>query len=141
MADLNSVTLSGRITREAESPHPNILKLSLGNTRSKKKDGQWEDHSNFFDITVIGSDKQIAMFEGIFGKGTPFVGTNGELEFRKFTDKDGNNRSAVSVVYRANDVKLPDKGSDTKPATKSDIPVTPEETFGSKTADDNDIPF
>ena len=140
MADLNSVTLSGRLTREVESPHPNILKLSLGNTRSKKKDGQWEDHSNYFDVTVIGSDKQIAMFEGIFDKGVPFVGTNGELEFRQFTDKEGNKRSAVSVVYRANDVKLPDKGAGEKPATKSDLPVSPADAFPEK-AEDPSIPF
>ncbi|MDA2954136.1 MAG: single-stranded DNA-binding protein, partial [Actinomycetota bacterium] len=58
-ADLNRVTLVGRLTRDPEVRHlasgdPVCSMRIAVNSRGRGDDGQWTDKPNFFDVTVFG---------------------------------------------------------------------------------------
>jgi len=98
--NINRVVLTGNLTRD-----PDLRNLPSGtavcslrlavNTRRKDQSGQWVDKPNYFDITVWGQQgENCAQY---LSKGRP-VAVDGRLEWREFTDKDGNNRQAVEIV-------------------------------------------
>lgn len=99
--DLNSVTLSGNLTRDPELRETGsgkaVASLRIGNKR-------FNDRSNFID--VIAWEKTAELIAQIYSKGDPIVFT-GELQVREYQDKEGNNRQSFEVVVR--DVKLPPK--------------------------------
>ena len=129
--DLNTVAVGGRLTRDAERVSKGLLKLSIGNTRNTKKGDEYVDHSNFFDVAVIGSEKHLDWFERDLVKGTP-VTIAGELEFRQW-EKDGQKRSAVGIKTFARQVHF---SAGPKVGKAEASPATPSEAFA-----DSDIPF
>ena len=58
MTDLNNVSLTGRLTREAELKYTNgglaICSFSLAVNRRVKKGDNWEEEASFFDVTLFG---------------------------------------------------------------------------------------
>jgi len=58
MADLNRVTLIGRLTRDSElkslASGQSVCKFSIAVNRLRKNGDQWEDEPNFFDVTLWG---------------------------------------------------------------------------------------
>ncbi|UPA12551.1 single-stranded DNA-binding protein [Borrelia venezuelensis] len=58
MADINSLTLSGRLTRDSEiaytSSNIGILKFSLANNIKVKQNGEWRGNAQFFDCILFG---------------------------------------------------------------------------------------
>ena len=98
--NINRVVLTGNLTRDPElrsTPSGTAvcsLRLAV-NTSRKDASGQWVDKPNYFDITVWGRQgENVAQY---LSKGRP-VAVDGRLEWREFTDKDGNNRQAVEIV-------------------------------------------
>ena len=98
MADLNHVTLIGRLTRDAELKYTSggqaVCKFSIAVNRRKKNGDQWEDEANFFDIVVWGRQGESLHQYLIKGK---MICVDGELRQDRW-QQDGQNRSKVEIV-------------------------------------------
>lgn len=92
MADLNHVTIIGRLTRDAEAPTGNgPARISIAVNRRVKHGDQWTEEASFFEVTYwhktilpyLTKGKQIAV--------------EGELVQDRWTDAEGAKRSAVKI--------------------------------------------
>lgn len=123
--DLNSVTVTGRATKDTEQKTTqngtNIATISLACNGMK-------DEVSYFDVVCFGKTAEIAAQYAIKGKQ---LGIAGRLQQRKWQDKDGNNRYSVEII--ANQVKLLGSASDRQDVVLEDIDDTP--------VDLTDIPF
>lgn len=101
MRDTNSVTLVGRLTRDAETSYTqggtSILKFSIAVNRGKKVGDGWEDEVSFFDITFFG--KSGDAISNYMQKGKQ-VAVSGELVQDRWTNQEGEKRSKVYVMAR-----------------------------------------
>ncbi|MDQ3934486.1 MAG: single-stranded DNA-binding protein [Actinomycetota bacterium] len=98
--NINRVVMTGNLTRDPELRSTNsgtsVCGLRIAcNTRRKDASGNWVDKPNYFDVTVWGAQGENC--SQYLSKGRP-VAIDGRLEWREFTDKDGNNRQAVEIV-------------------------------------------
>ena len=105
MADINRVTMIGRLTKDAEVTYTPggmaIASLSLAINRSAKgQDGQWYDEANYFDVKVFG--KQADNLKPYLTKGKQ-IGVDGYLKQERW-EKDGQKKSRV--IINANDIQL-----------------------------------
>lgn len=105
MADINTATLIGRLTRDEELKYtPSgaaVGNISIAINRRVKKGQEWVDESNFFDVVFFG--KQAENLKQYLTKGKQ-VGVTGFLKQERWTDQNGQNRSAVKIY--ANDIQL-----------------------------------
>ncbi len=153
-ADLNRVTLVGRLTRDPELRHTQggdpICSIRLAvSSRSRDESGNWGDKSNYFDITVFGRQAETA--STYLSKGRR-IGVDGRLSWREWQAQDGTKRQNVEVI--AGDVFFLDSrgegggdpgsggGWSEAPAGGSggDLPVDRSDMQPAPSADD-DIPF
>ena len=102
--NINRVVLTGNLTRDPElrstGSGTSVCSLRIAsNTRRKNNaTGEWEDKPNFFDVTVWGAQgENCARF---LSKGRP-IALDGRLEWREFTDQQGNKRQAIEIVADA----------------------------------------
>lgn len=104
MADLNSVNIIGRLTRDAELKYTPggmaIANFSIAVNRRRKNGDQWVDEVSFFDVNVFGKTAESLKQYLLKGKQ---VGICGELRQDRW-EKDGQNHSRVYIV--ANDLQL-----------------------------------
>lgn len=107
-ADLNRVTLVGRLTRDPEmrnlpSGDP-VMAIRLAvSSRQRESDGQWGDRSNYFDVTLFG--RRGESLSAYLSKGSR-IGVDGRLSWREWQTQDGSKRQSVEII--ANDVFLLD---------------------------------
>ncbi|NCN05935.1 MAG: single-stranded DNA-binding protein [Spirochaetales bacterium] len=96
-ADINSVVLIGRLTRDAEIRYSQggtgILKFSLAQTHRRKTGDTWTDESHFFDVVMMG--KSAESVHRYLSKGKQ-VAVQGELRQNRW-EQDGQPRSKVEV--------------------------------------------
>lgn len=112
---INRVVLVGRPTRDPEfkstaSGRP-LLSFRLAfTTRGKNQQtGQWEDQSNFIDVTLWGPKAEA--LRDILKKGS-LIGVDGKLRWREWESPSGEKRSAIDI--QADDVSfVGPKSSDT----------------------------
>ena len=143
-ADLNRVTLVGRLTRPPElrqtAGGTSVCSMRLAVTTRTNRGGEWEDQSNYFDVTVFGRQAETA--EQYLGKGRR-IGVDGRLSWREWEAKDGAKRQSVEVV--ANDIFFLDSrqdDGDAQPARPTnDLPTDARGGGGGGGGDDDDIPF
>jgi single-strand DNA-binding protein len=155
-ADLNRVTLVGRLTRDPELRHTQggdpVCSIRLAvSSRSRDESGNWGDRSNYFDVTVFGRQAETA--STYLAKGRR-IGVDGRLSWREWQAQDGSKRQNVEVI--ANDIFFLDSrgeggeggggqggaGWSPAPATGGDLPVDRTDMQPAKpAADDDDIPF
>ena len=158
-ADLNRVTLVGRLTKDPELRHAGggdlaICSIRLAVTsRGRADGGNWEDKSNYFDVTVFGRQAETA--QQYLTKGRR-IGVDGRLSWREWQAQDGSKRQSVEVI--ANDIFFLDSRGDGEgggggwrergeggggwsPPASSDLPVDRTDMAPAKPADDDDIPF
>lgn len=107
-ADLNRVTLVGRLTRDPEMRHlpggDPVMSMRLAvSSRQRAEDGTWGDRSNYFDVTLFG--RRAEGISAYLAKGTR-IGIDGRLSWREWQAQDGSKRQSVEIV--ANDVFLLD---------------------------------
>jgi single-strand DNA-binding protein len=155
--NINRVVLTGNLTRDPElrtlSSSGNSvcsLRIACNGRRKNQETQQWEDQPNYFDVTVWGAQgENCAKF---LTKGRP-VAIDGRLQWREWTDKDGNKRQSVDIV--AESVQFlggrDDAGggngngfSSGARAQESDVPIDTgdfERTPVGAGASDDDIPF
>lgn len=104
MADINNVSLVGRLTRDVEVKYTNgglaIGKFGLANNYSKKTGDKWTDEANFFDVVLFG--KQAESLKQYLIKGKQ-VAIEGELRQDRW-EQDGQSRS--KVIINASNVQL-----------------------------------
>lgn len=104
--DINTVTLSGRLTRDMEvratpSGTPiGTIGLAYNGSRKNHQTGAYEDVANFIDCTIIGS--RANALQRFLTKGTPVV-VSGELRYSSW-ERDGQKRSKHEIVV--NEVKF-----------------------------------
>jgi single-strand DNA-binding protein len=149
--NINRVVLTGNLTRDPElrnTPSGTAvcsLRLAV-NTSRKDASGQWVDKPNYFDITVWGRQgENVAQY---LSKGRP-VAVDGRLEWREFTDKEGNNRQAVEIVADSvqflggRDDAGGGGGNGNRFTPQSDVPADTGDfqPAGAGAGSDDDIPF
>jgi len=103
-SDLNSVTLVGRLTRDAELSYlPSgtaVAKISLAVNRNRKEGEQWISEANYFDVSLFGRSAE--NLKAYLTKGKQ-IAVQGSLRQDRW-EKDGQKFSRVNIV--ANDVQL-----------------------------------
>jgi single-strand DNA-binding protein len=104
MADVNHVTLIGRLTRDAELKYTTtgfpISNFSLALNRRRKNGDQWIDEANFFDVSLFGKSAEGLKAYLLKGKQ---VAVEGELRQDRW-EQDGQPRS--KVIISATNVQL-----------------------------------
>lgn len=107
----NKIILIGRLTRDPElrstSTGKNVTKFGLAvNKRFKPRDSDGPD-ADFFDVSAWGQSADYV--NQYAGKGRLVV-VEGRIESRKYTDRDGNEKTAWEVT--ADNVTLLDRPRD-----------------------------
>ena len=98
--DLNSVTISGNLTRDPElrqvgANGTTVCDLRVAVNAREKQGGEWIDRPNYFDVAVWGKQGENAA--NFLEKGRP-VAVTGELRWREWTAEDDTKRQAVSIT-------------------------------------------
>ncbi|MFW5712654.1 MAG: single-stranded DNA-binding protein [Spirochaetota bacterium] len=95
--DINSVTLVGRLTRDAELKYTGggtaVCKMSIAVNRSRKSGDQWQEEAHFFDIVVWG--RQGEAIHQYLTKGKQ-IAVQGELRQNRW-EQNGQQRSKVEI--------------------------------------------
>lgn len=131
MANLNSVTLTGNLTRDIE------LKTTANGTQVANAtiavNGFKEGDTSFIDLVLFGKAAETAA--KYTGKGQQ-IGVSGRLQQRSYEAKDGTKRSVIEVVV--DNLQLPPKGAATPQANSDDVVL---EDVDDKPIDLIEIPF
>lgn len=104
MSDVNTVTVSGRLTRDPELRHTNsgtaVCNIGIASSRSRKQDdGSYAEETSFFDGVVWSGFGELVARK--LQKGD-LVTVSGRLQQRSWEGDDGTKRSKVEIVV--NDV-------------------------------------
>ncbi len=153
--DINTVTVSGNLTREPELRNlPNggqsVCSLRIAhNDRYKDASGNWADRASYFDVSVWGGLGE--WMASNLTKGQKVV-VSGRLKWREWGE-EGNKRQAVdisadSVVPVVRDGSRGQGGGQSNGFTpRSDVPANTDDFqtvpsgAGSRQVADDDIPF
>ena len=99
MRGLNSVTISGNLTRDSElratKSGGGVLSFSVAVNDRVKQGNDWVDSPSFIDCTIFGSRAE--SLGQYLTKGT-FVALTGKLRQSSWMGKDGQRRSKVEVI-------------------------------------------
>lgn len=133
---MNFVVLTGRLTADAEIKYTQnnipVTSFSLAVERRFQKDG--ERVTDF--INCVAWRNTAEFISKYFKKGDPIT-IQGEIQTRKYTDKDGNKRTAVEVII--NDARfVPAKSNNTNDNTPPAFSNNAEFT---DLSGDDDLPF
>ena len=99
-ADLNRVTVVGRLTRDPELRHTNAgdavcaLRVAVA-SRGKDEEGNWTDRPNFLDVRVFGRQGEAAAEHLAKGRR---VAVDGRLSWREWSTPDGARREALEIL-------------------------------------------
>jgi single-strand DNA-binding protein len=100
--NINRVVLTGNLTRDPElrslQSGMSVCSLRIASNSRRKEGGEWVDKPNYFSVTVWGAQGENC--ERFLSKGRP-VCIDGRLEWREWTDKDGNKRESIEIVADA----------------------------------------
>ncbi|MEM9409783.1 MAG: single-stranded DNA-binding protein [Planctomycetota bacterium] len=98
MASFNRVILVGNLTRDIELRYTPagtaVTDLGLAVNERVKKNDQWVDEVNFFDVTLWGRTAEIA--SEYLSKGSPVL-VEGRLKYDSW-EQDGQKRSKVKII-------------------------------------------
>ncbi|EEF84146.1 single-stranded DNA-binding protein [Borreliella spielmanii] len=99
MADINSLVLSGRLTRDSELSYTEsgmaVLRFSLANNRRMKKNDEWIDYPQYFDCVIFS--KRAESLNEYLKKGKQVV-VSGSLKYESWQDRNtGDKRSKVNI--------------------------------------------
>jgi len=104
-ADLNHVTLIGRLTRDAELKYTSagfaISNFSIAVNRRRKNGDQWMEEASFFEINLYGKSAESLKQYLVKGKQ---VAVDGELRQDRW-EQDGQPRSKVVIAADDKTVK------------------------------------
>lgn len=101
-ADLNTVGLVGRLTRDPELRYTAageaVCALRLAVSSRTRTDDAWEDRPNYFDVSVWGRNGEAAAEHLTKGRR---IGVSGRLTWREWRTDDGSRREAIEIVAAA----------------------------------------
>ena len=149
MADINHVTLVGRLTRDAELKYTNsgqaVSNISLAVNQRRRRDDQWVDEAHFFDCVVWGRTAEVLNTYLVKGKQ---VGIEGQLRQNRW-EQEGRTRSRVEISV--NNIQLlggrndqaPREEPGAAPVARPSAAAPARGSGGIPSADefDDDIPF
>ena len=138
----NLVVLTGRLTADPELKYtPNnipVTSFSIAVSRPYKS-GE-ESQADF--INIVAWRQRAEFITKYFSKGS-MIGIEGSIQTRKFTDKEGKNRTAFEVV--ANNVQFVEAKRDGGTSAAGDAPVSfsnaSSNEFTELGGSDEDLPF
>lgn len=124
MTDINSVCLTGRLTRDSELKYTAsgtaVCSFSLAVNSSKKVGDKWEDVPNYFDVALwgkLGETLSTKLLKGVS------ITLQGELRQESW-EKDGQKRSAVKI--NANNLRINNFHADKKAENKTEQEEQPD---------------
>lgn len=89
----NMIVVSGNIVRDVElNESQTLIRFCIANSESVKKDGKWEEYTNYFDIKGFGGTVKLAPY---LVKGTKVIVT-GSLHQDRW-EKDGQKNSRIVI--------------------------------------------
>lgn len=139
---LNHITIMGRFTRDPELRHTQSGTAVTSFTLAVDRDFKSHSGERETDFVNCTAWKSVAEFTArYFSRGRMAI-VEGRLQSRKYTDKDGNNRTAYEVV--ASSVYFGDSKKESDPLDKladDAAPVAPAGEFAELTEDDGKLPF
>lgn len=116
-SDINSVTLVGRLTRDAELSYLQsgtaVAAMSVAVNRSRKDGEQWVSEVNYFDISYFG--KPAETLKQYLTKGKQ-IAVQGSLKQDRW-EKDGQKFSKIRIM--ANSIELLGGRSDGNPGQQA----------------------
>jgi single-strand DNA-binding protein len=132
MSDINTITLIGRMTRDAElkttQSGKSVATFSIAVGKTFMQAGEKKEQASFFNCTAWGTiGEAIAQY----CKKGHRIGITGELQQRTWEDQSGARRSAVDVVVENFQFLQPREGA----------PAPAPENTGDNPFSDEDIPF
>jgi single-strand DNA-binding protein len=153
--NINRVVLTGNLTRDPEvrslPSGMSVCSLRIASNTRRKEGDSWVDKPNYFDVTVWGKQgENVAQY---CSKGRA-IAIDGRLEWREWTDQQGNKRQAVDIV--ADNVQFLggrddnggggngySDGGGSRFAPQSDVPADTGDfaPAGVSNTQDDDIPF
>lgn len=140
---LNQIVIMGRLTRDPELRHTNsgvsVASFSIAVDRDFKAEGG-ERETDFVDIVAWRNTAEFV--SKYFTKGRMVV-ASGRLQMRKWTDKEGNNRTSYEVVadnVYFGDSKREESNVTNYPATHS-APVPDQAQSFENLDDSEELPF
>jgi single-strand DNA-binding protein len=71
------------------------LRIAVNGRRKDNESGQWVDKPNYFNVKVWGTQGENAA--KYLSRGRP-VAVDGRLDWREWTDKEGNKRQSVDII-------------------------------------------
>lgn len=107
MRNINSVTLTGNLTKDPELRHTpsgvavTTLRIAVNESFKDSTTGEWRERGNFFDVVVWGGQAEACA--EYLAKGRP-IALQGRLQWREWETQDGGKRQTVEVV--ANQVQF-----------------------------------
>jgi single-strand DNA-binding protein len=98
--NINRVIITGNLTRDPELRSTSTssvcsMRIACNGRRKNPSSGEWEDQPNYFDVTVWGAQGENCV--KFLSKGRP-VAVDGRLQWREWTDKEGNKRQSVDII-------------------------------------------
>jgi single-strand DNA-binding protein len=141
MASLNKVMLIGNLGKDPEvrftASGQAVAGFSLATSEKfKGKNGEWEERTEWHNITLWG---KLAEISGEYLSKGKTIYVEGRLQTRKWQDKSGNDRYTTEIVGDKMQMLSPKgekSGGDNSPAPKSSSSNYEEPPF-----QDDDIPF
>lgn len=139
MASLNKVMLIGSLGKDPEVRYTQsgtaVASFSMATSERFKKDGDWQDKTEWHNITLWGNLAEIA--GKYLTKGKP-VYIEGRLQTRKWQDRDGNDRYTTEIVgEKMQMLGAKGEGKSSGGGSGGASPQYEEPAFD----DDSDIPF
>ena len=138
----NLVVLTGRLTADPElKTTPNGIPVTTFSIAVNRNYRAGEEQQTDF-INIVAWRQRAEFITKYFKKGS-MIGIEGSIQTRRYTDKNGNNRTAFEVV--ANNVQFVESKRDGAPAASgepasfSNADVNDFADLGS--ASDDDLPF
>lgn len=108
--DLNSVIVIGNVVRDCGADQNSfsytqqgtaIARISIAVNRTRTQNGQKNEETSFFDVTIFG--KPAEALKPYLTKGKK-IAVRGSLKQDRWKDQQGNNRSRVGII--ADDIQL-----------------------------------
>ena len=153
-SNINRVIITGNLTRDPEvraagSASVTSLRIACNTRRKNAQTGDWEEQPNYFDVSVFGN--QAESCTQYLSKGRP-VGIDGRLDWREWTDKEGQKRQSVDIMADTvqflggrDDAGTGNGYSSSASAPEGDVPIDSSDfdsaPVAAGAAAEDDIPF
>lgn len=92
-----------------------VANLRVAVNQRRKVGDEWTEVASFFDVVALG--KKAELCGEYLSKGRQ-IAVDGQLQWREWSDKEGNNRQSVEIL--ADEIQFLGKRDDGDSATKSD---------------------